>query len=83
VAKLVSALGNLPPCVPLHVKVDLMLEDIPEEALGYDLFDESIPSEAKWNDWPTNALQNDEVTFDIALELFQFPKGMFVPSPYV
>jgi hypothetical protein len=81
VAKLVSALGNLPPCVTLYVKVDLMLEDIPEEALGYNLFDERIPSEAKWNCWPTNALQNDEVTFDIALELFQFPKGLFVPTP--
>jgi hypothetical protein len=74
-------LGNLGSGVTLYVVVDLMLEDIPEEALGYDLFDESIPSEAKWNCWPTNALQDDIVTFDIACELFQFPKGLFVPLP--
>jgi hypothetical protein len=76
-----SGKGNLPPCIPLYVVIDLMFKDIPEEALGYDLFDENIPSEAKWNDWPTNALQNDQASFDIALELFQFPQGMFVPSP--
>lgn len=57
----------------IYVKIDLWFQDIPEEDLGYDLFDECIGAEAKWNDWPTNALQDDQVEFDISFELFQFP----------
>jgi hypothetical protein len=57
----------------LYVWVATILQDIPEEHpdIGEDLFDEAT-EEAKWNDWPTNALQNDKVTFDISFELFQF-----------
>ena len=52
----------------IDVKIDLWLQDIPEEALEYDLF----PAGSPWSDWPTNGLQNDKVIFDISFELFQF-----------
>jgi hypothetical protein len=56
----------------IYAKIDLWFQDIPEEDLGYDLFDENT-DEVKFNDWPTNALQDDQVEFDISFELFQFP----------
>jgi hypothetical protein len=59
----------------IYVKIDLWLQDVPDEAVNQDLF----PNDNKFNDWPTNALQNDKVTFDISFELFQFKP----PAPTV
>ena len=58
----------------IFVKFDLWFQDVPEEhpRVNQDYFDETNPTEAKWNDWPTNALQDDQVDFDISFELFQF-----------
>lgn len=63
-------IGELDSRQTMWVWVTLMLQDIPEEDLEYYLFED--PSEFKWNDWPTNALQDDQVTFDMSFELFQF-----------
>lgn len=52
----------------VYVWVSLWLQDVPESALDINLF----PGTGKWEDWPTNALQNDKVEFDISFELFQF-----------
>ena len=59
-------LGRLDSLQTMYVKIQLMLQDIPEELIGYDLFGEG----SKWSDWPTNALQDDKVTFDMSFELF-------------
>jgi hypothetical protein len=61
----------------IYVKFDLWLQDIPEELLGRDLFP---GTDSKWNDWPTNALQNDQVEFDVSFELFQFELPPDVPN---
>jgi len=63
-------LGQLPNCNTVYVMISLRLQDIPEEYFGMDFFDEIYP-EAKWNDWPTNALQKDVLNFDISFELLQ------------
>jgi len=67
-------IGELDSEETIYVWISLWFQDIPEEHLRVDLdyFDESNPAEAKWNDWPTNALQDDQVDFDISFELFQF-----------
>jgi len=51
------------------VSIALHFPDIPEEYFGYDLFDEGIPAEAKWDHWPTNAYMGDRCTFDIVFKL--------------
>ena len=55
----------------VYVKIDLWFQDIPEEhpRVDMDLFPGTMGS---FNDWPTNALQDDQVDFDISFELFQF-----------
>jgi hypothetical protein len=63
---LISRLGSEE---TIDVKIDLWFNDIPEEAIGYDLFP---GTSSVFNDWPTNALQDDQVTFDISFELLQF-----------
>ena len=65
-------LGVLDSLDDMWVWVSLMLQDVSEDDLGYVYFDKTIPAEAKWNDWPTNALMNDKVEFDVSFELFQF-----------
>lgn len=66
-------IGELDSGETIYVWVSLWLQDVPEGTLGYNLFhSNSHPEEAKWEDWPTNALMNDQVTFDISFELFQF-----------
>ncbi|MGB2728297.1 MAG: hypothetical protein WBD09_07450 [Halobacteriota archaeon] len=64
-------LGPLPGGATMYVSVHLRLMDIPEEYFGLDLFDEDNLAEAKWNDWPTNALQKDGIEFDVSFELLQ------------
>ena len=64
-------LGQLPCNEGIWVHMALHLQDIDEDDLGLDYFDESIPAEAKWDHWPTNAIQKDGVEFDIAFELLQ------------
>jgi hypothetical protein len=54
----------------LHFQ-DFDEEDAYEEGLiPTTYFDEDYP-EAKWDHWPTNAMQKDGVMFDIAFELLQ------------
>ena len=55
----------------VYVKFDLWFQDIPEEHIRVDL-DLFPGTDGKFNDWPTNALQDDKVEFDISFELFQF-----------
>ena len=64
-------IGELDSLETIYVKIDVWFQDIPEEhdRVKLDLFP---GTEGKFNDWPTNALQNDKVTFDISFELFQF-----------
>jgi hypothetical protein len=64
-------------CTAVYVMITLHLQDVPEEYLDYDLFDETDPAEAKWNDWPTNALMKDRMYFDMSFELFQ----NWLPTP--
>jgi predicted ribosomally synthesized peptide with SipW-like signal peptide len=64
-------LGLLECGTPLWVMATLHLQDVPEEDLGYDLFDESLWQEAKFNDWPTNALMKDGMRFNISFEATQ------------
>jgi predicted ribosomally synthesized peptide with SipW-like signal peptide len=59
----------------IWVEIYFRLQDIPEGDLGYDLF----PAGNKFEHWPTNALQDDQMKFDISFELFQFVKQ--VPMP--
>ena len=74
-------LGTLASDEEMFVYVSIMLQDIDEDDLGYSYFDATIAAERKWEDWPTNALQNDKVTFDISFELFQFPVGATNDEP--
>jgi len=69
-------LGQIPNCNGIWVHVSFHLQDFDEED-AYDqglipttYFDEDYP-EAKWDHWPTNALQKDYVEFDIGFELLQ------------
>jgi predicted ribosomally synthesized peptide with SipW-like signal peptide len=72
-------LKQLPNCKMIWVHIWCHLQDFDEED-AYDqglipdtYFDESIPEEAKWDHWPTNAYQKDYVMFDMAFELLQNP----------
>lgn len=72
-------LGQIPNCNGIWVHVSFHLQELSEED-AHDLglipttyFDETIPAELKWNDWPTNALQKDYVEFDMSFELLQTP----------
>jgi predicted ribosomally synthesized peptide with SipW-like signal peptide len=64
-------IGLLECGVPVYVMCTLHLQDVPEEDLGYDLFDETNWHEAKFNDWPTNALMKDGMRFNISFEATQ------------
>jgi len=64
-------LMQLPNCNGIWVHAALHLQDIDEDDLGLHYFDEDIPAEEKWDHWPTNALQEDGVKFDMAFELLQ------------
>ena len=75
-------LGQIPNCWKIWVHISLHLQDIDEDDLieegvltdpgtGYGWFDDTIADEAKWDHWPTNAIQKDKVKFDMAFELLQ------------
>jgi predicted ribosomally synthesized peptide with SipW-like signal peptide len=64
-------LGQIPNCNGIWVHIVFHLQEPSEEDFDMDYFDETIPSEAKWNDWVTNAMQKDGVHFDMAFELLQ------------
>ena len=75
-------LGQIPNCWKIWVHVSLHLQDIDEDDLiaegalidpgtGYGWFDDTIADEAKWDHWPTNAIQKDKVKFDMGFELLQ------------
>jgi len=70
-------LGELPGCNSYWIEMTLELQDVSEDDLiaqgvladpgtGYGWFNQSIPAEMKWNDWPTNALMYDMMEFDIS-----------------
>ncbi len=67
----------------VFVKLELNMQDVDEDDLVIagiipeGLFDETIPAEAKWDHWPTNALMKDRLEFDLSFELLQFAS----PSP--
>jgi hypothetical protein len=64
--------AQLPACGEEYDLVfKFMLQDVPEEFWGLDIFDETDPHEVKWNWWPTNCYQGDTVTFDVLVELLQ------------
>jgi predicted ribosomally synthesized peptide with SipW-like signal peptide len=76
-------LGPLPGCYTFWVNVSLHLQDIDEDDLidegvltdpgtGYGWFDDTKDAEAKWDHWPSNALQADVMFFDLAFELLQY-----------
>lgn len=46
-------------------KLRLHFPDVDEDDLGFHLFDETIPAEAKWDHWPTNAYMGDYCRFDL------------------
>ena len=62
-------LGELPNCNTRFGKISLHISDIPEISFGFDLFPDGSPV----NDWPTNALQLDGVSFTMEFGLFQAP----------
>ncbi|MFC1983927.1 SipW-dependent-type signal peptide-containing protein [Chloroflexota bacterium] len=64
-------LMQLENCNGMWVHIVFHLQEPTEEDFGFNYFDENIPSEAKWNDWVTNAMQKDGVHFDMAFELLQ------------
>lgn len=78
-------LGQIPACNKIWVHIWVHLQDIDEDDLiaqdvladpdpddGYiGWFNEAIPSENKWDHWPTNAIQKDGMEFDMAFELLQ------------
>ena len=75
-------LGEIPNCNGIWLHIALHFQDFDEEdAFAQGLipttyFDDTIPSEAKWDHWPTNAMQKDGMEFDMAFELLQ---SRFVP----
>ena len=68
---------QLPNCNGIWVHVALHFQDFDEEdAFAQGLipdtyFDENGTHEWKWDHWPTNAMQNDLLYFDMAFELLQ------------
>jgi len=46
-----------------------------------DFFDASILEEAKWENWPTNATQNQKLFFDMGFEMFGQASQPNIPQP--
>jgi predicted ribosomally synthesized peptide with SipW-like signal peptide len=65
-------IGDLKGCWMRFVLVEITATDVPESAFNLNHFDETNTDEAKWEDWPTNAMQAQKVTFDLAFELLQY-----------
>lgn len=71
-----ALLVKLPCNEGIWVHVSLVMQDFDEEdaytqgLIPRTYFEDTYP-EAKWDHWPTNAMQKDGVTFDIAFELLQ------------
>jgi hypothetical protein len=74
-------LGQIPNCNKIWLDIKLHLQDVDEDDLiaqgvlqdpgtGHGWFEDTYP-EAKWDHWPTNALQKDVLGFDMAFELLQ------------
>jgi len=70
-------LGQIPNNYGMWLHISVHFQDFDEEdAFAQGLipttyFDENIPAEAKWDHWPTNAMQKDGMKFDMAFELLQ------------
>jgi hypothetical protein len=65
-------IAQLEQCGQEHtLRFGFILQDVPEEYYGIDIFDVDDPHEIKWNWWPTNCYMGDTVTFDILFELLQ------------
>ncbi len=69
-------LMQIPNCNKIWVHIALHFQDFDEEAalaeglIPTTYFAETYP-EAKWDHWPTNAMQKDYMEFDMAFELLQ------------
>jgi predicted ribosomally synthesized peptide with SipW-like signal peptide len=61
-------LSELGPGDTIWVEVYFRLQDVPESAVGANLF----PAGSKFENWVTNALQDDQMMFDLSFELLQF-----------
>jgi len=59
--------------------IRLHMPDIDEDDIGIHFFNESIPEEAKWDHWPTNAYMGDKCVFDI--EFLLAWEGQVPPPP--
>jgi hypothetical protein len=65
-------IGQLWQCgEPYRLNFKFMLQDVPEEYYGLDIFDETDPNEVMFDHWPTNCYMGDTVSFDILLMLLQ------------
>ena len=73
------SLGQIPGCNKIWVHMSLHLQDYDEDValvngdVSAAYFDETKPSEAKWDHWPSNAYQKDYMMWDMAFELLQYP----------
>jgi len=76
-------LGQIPNCNKIWVHIALHLQDIDEDTIfpNGGFFDDTIPAEAKWDHWPTNAIQKDKVKFDMSFELLQVKVPAPTPTP--
>jgi hypothetical protein len=63
-------LGQIKAGNKLWFDIRLRLQEVDEDSLGFNLFDETNPIEAKFDHWPTSALEKDGMKFDMAFELF-------------
>jgi hypothetical protein len=88
------ALGELPKCNTRVGNISMHISDIPEGDFLWDDDDnpatdnvpmDFFPDTSPLNDWPTNALQLDKVTFIVEFGLFQrsMPAGtpVYYPAP--
>jgi predicted ribosomally synthesized peptide with SipW-like signal peptide len=81
-------LFQLPGCNTRWMNVSLRAVNIAEEEFQnadgstMDYFDETIvPEESKWNNWPTNATQNQILMWDIGFEMFGQATQPNIPQP--
>ena len=56
---------------PGKLLIKLHMQDVPEDYCGLNYFDETVPSEAKWDHWPTNAYMGDICQFDMKFTMNQ------------
>jgi len=60
---------DLKGCYSRWMNISLRAVDINESEFSMNYFG-TDPAEAKWENWPTNAIQNQKLFFDMAFEMF-------------